>query len=165
MMPTRASRIQVVLVLFLMLLLQFYVRPRLWGPRVSPDFLFLGLMLVALRSSPGIAALAGFLVGLAGDALTPARFGAGMLANTVVGYFASWGRTVFFADNILVNAAFVGVGLWVRDLLTLLLSGAGDRPVLAELTVYSPLEALATAAFALLVLLASRQWFSVRLDT
>lgn len=164
MMPTRASRIHVVLVLSLMLLLQFYVRPRLWGPRVSPDFLFLGLMLMALRSSPGVAALAGFLVGLAGDALTPARFGAGMLANTVVGYFASWGRAVFFADNILVNAAFVGVGLWVRDLLTLLLSGAGDRPLLAELTVYSPLEALATAAFALLVLLASRQWFSVRLD-
>jgi rod shape-determining protein MreD len=148
-----------------MVLLQFYIRPRLWGPRVSPDFLFVGLMLVALRSSPGIAAVAGFLVGLTGDALTPARFGAGMMANTVVGYFASWSRAMFFADNILVNAAFVGIGLWVRDLLTLLLSGAGDRPLLAELTVYSPLEALATAAFALLVLLASRQWFSVRLDS
>lgn len=164
MMPTRANRVHLVLVLLLMVLLQFYVRPRLWGPRVSPDFLFLGLMLVALRSSPGIAALTGFLIGLAADALTPARFGVGMLVNTVIGYLASWGRAVFFADNILVNAAFVGVGLWVRDLLTLLLSGAGDRPILPELTVYSPLEALATAAFALLVLLASRQWFSVRLD-
>lgn len=164
MMPTRANRVHVVVVLALMLVLQFYVRPRLWGPRVSPDFLFLGLMLVALRSSPGIAALVGFLVGLAGDALTPARFGAGMLANTVVGYFASWGRAAFFADNILVNAAFVGAGLWVRDLLTLLVSGSGDRPLLTELTVYSPLEALATSAFALLVLLASREWFSVRLD-
>jgi rod shape-determining protein MreD len=164
MMPTRANRVHLLLVLLLMVLLQFYVRPRLWGPRVSPDFLFLGLMLVALRSSPGISALAGFIIGLAADALTPARFGAGMLANTVVGYLASWGRAVFFADNILVNAAFVGVGLWVRDLLTLLLSGAGDRPILPELTVYSPLEALATAAFALLVLLASRQWFSLRLD-
>ena len=71
MMPTRANRVQLVLVLLLMVVLQFYLRPRLWGPRVSPDFLFLGLMLVALRSSPGIAALAGFLVGLAGDALTP----------------------------------------------------------------------------------------------
>ena len=86
------------------------------------------------------------------------------MANTVVGYFASWARAMFFADNILVNAAFVGAGLWLRDLLTLLLSGGTDRPLLAELTVYSPLEALATAAFALLVLLASRQWFSVRLD-
>jgi rod shape-determining protein MreD len=164
MMPTRANRVQLVVVLLLMVVLQFYVRPRLWGPRVSPDFLFLGLMLVALRTSPGVAAFAGFLIGLAGDALTPARFGAGMMANTVVGYVASWARAVFFADNILVNAAFVGLGLWLRDLLTLLLSGGTDRPLLAELTVYSPLEALATAAFALLVLLASRQWFSVRLD-
>jgi rod shape-determining protein MreD len=164
MMPTRANRVQVALVLLLLVVLQFYVRPRLWGPRVSPDFVFLGLMLFALRSSPGVAAVAGFLVGLASDALTPARFGAGMLAHTLVGYFASWARAVFFAENILVNAAFVGVGLWVRDLLMLLLSGAGDRPLFTELTVYSPLEALATAAFALLVLLASRQWFSVRLD-
>lgn len=164
MMPSRANRIQVVLVLVVMVVLQFYVRPRLWGPRVSPDFVFLGLMLFALRSSPGVAALAGFVVGIASDALTPAHFGAGMMAHTVVGYVASWARAVFFADNILVNAALVGVGLWVRDLLMLLLSGAGDRPLFTELTVYSPLEALATAAFALLVLLAFRQWFSIRLD-
>jgi rod shape-determining protein MreD len=164
MMPSRANRVQLVLVLLLLVVLQFYLRPRLWGPRVSPDFVFLGLMLFALRSSPGTAAVAGFLVGLASDALTPAHFGAGMLAHTLVGYFSSWSRAVFFADNILVNAAFVAVGLWVRDLLMLLLSGAGDRPLFSELTVYSPLEALATGAFALLVLLGSRQWFSVRLD-
>ena len=131
---------------------------------MSPDFVFLGLILFALRSSPGVAALAGFLVGVATDALTPARFGAGMMAHTVVGYVASWARAVFFADNILVNAAFVGVALWVRDLFMLLLGGAGDRPLFTELTVYSPLEALATAAFALLVLMAFRQWFAIRLD-
>jgi rod shape-determining protein MreD len=164
MMPSRANRAQMVLLLVLMVLLQFYVRPRLWGPRISPDFVFLGLMLFALRSSPGVAAVAGFVVGLAGDALTPARFGAGMMANTLVAYFSSWARAVFFADNLLVNAAFVGAGLWVRDLLILLLSGAGDRPFLAQLTIYSPLQALATSAFALLVLLASRQWLSIRLD-
>jgi rod shape-determining protein MreD len=164
MMAARASRAQLVLLLLVMVVLQFYVRPRLWGPRISPDFVFLGLMLFALRSSPGVAAVAGFLVGLADDSFTPARFGAGMLANTLVAYFASWARAVFFADNLLVNAAFVGAGLWVRDLLTLLFSGAGDRPLLAQLTIYSPLQALATAAFALLVLLASRQWLSLRLD-
>jgi rod shape-determining protein MreD len=164
MMPTRANRLQVALVLLILVVLQFYLRPRLWGPRVSPDFVFLGLILFALRSSPGVAALAGFLVGVATDALTPARFGAGMMAHTVVGYVASWARAVFFADNILVNAAFVGVALWVRDLFMLLLGGAGDRPLFTELTVYSPLEALATAAFALLVLMAFRQWFAIRLD-
>jgi rod shape-determining protein MreD len=131
---------------------------------VSPDFLFVGLMLYAMRSGPGAAALAGVLVGLAADALTPARFGAGALAHTVVAYLASWARAVFIADNLLVKAAFVAVGLWIRDLLVLAVSGTGDRPLLAELAVYSPLQALTSALFALLVLVVFREWFSIRLD-
>jgi rod shape-determining protein MreD len=162
--PARANRVQLAAVLLLLVVLHFYVRPRLWGPRVSPDFLFVGLMLYAMRSGPGPAALAGFLVGLAADALTPARFGASAMAHTLVGYFASWGRAVFFADNLLVNAAFVAVGLWARDLIVLILSGAGDGSLLAELTLYSPLQALTSALFALLVLLVFREWFSIRLD-
>jgi rod shape-determining protein MreD len=164
MMPARASRVQLAVVLLLLVALQFYVRPRLWSSRVSPDFMFIGLMLFAMRSSPGAAAVAGFLVGLATDALAPARFGAGMLAHTLVGYFASWGRSVFFAENPIVNAALVAMGLWVRDLLVLVASGGGERSLLAELTLYSPLEALTTALFALLVLMAFREWFSIRLD-
>jgi rod shape-determining protein MreD len=164
MIHARASRLQLAGVLLLLVVLHFYVRPRLWGPRVSPDFLFVGLMLYAMRSGPGAAALAGFLVGLTADALTPARFGAGALAHTVVAYLASWGRAVFFADNLLVNAAFVAVGLWIRDLLVLAVSGTADRPLLAELAVYSPLQALTSALFALLVLVVFREWFSIRLD-
>jgi rod shape-determining protein MreD len=164
MIHARASRLQLAGVLLLLVVLHFYLRPRLWGPRVSPDFLFVGLMLYAMRSGPGAAALAGFLVGLVADALTPARFGAGALAHTVVAYLASWGRAVFFADNLLVNAAFVAVGLWIRDLLVLAVSGTGDRPLLAELAVYSPLQALTSALFALLVLVVFREWFSIRLD-
>jgi rod shape-determining protein MreD len=164
MIHARASRLQLAGVFLLLVVAHFYLRPRLWGPRVSPDFLFVGLMLYAMRSGPGAAALAGFLVGLTADALTPARFGAGALAHTVVAYLASWGRAVFFADNLLVNAAFVAVGLWIRDLLVLAVSGTGDRPLLAELAVYSPLQALTSALFALLVLVVFREWFSIRLD-
>ncbi|HET6578970.1 MAG TPA: rod shape-determining protein MreD [Gemmatimonadales bacterium] len=164
MIHARASRLQLAGVFLLLLVAHFYLRPRLWGPRVSPDFLFVGLMLYAMRSGPGAAAVAGFLVGLTADALTPARFGAGALAHTVVAYLASWGRAVFFADNLLVNAAFVAVGLWIRDLLVLAVSGTGDRPLLAELAVYSPLQALTSALFALLVLVVFREWFSIRLD-
>ncbi len=164
MMPTRASRVQLAVVLLLLLVLHFYLRPRLWSSRVSPDFMFVGLMLFAMRSSPGAGAVAGFLVGLATDALTPARFGAGMLAHTVVGYLGSWGRSVFFAENAIVNAAFVAAGLWVRDLLVLVASGGGERSFLAELTLYSPLEALTTGLFALVFLVVFREWFSIRLD-
>jgi rod shape-determining protein MreD len=164
MIPARANRLQLAVVLALLVVLHFYVRPRLWGPRVSPDFLFVALMLFAMRSGPGASAVAGFIVGVAADALTPAKFGAGALAHTLVGYLASWARAVFFADNALINAGFVAVGLWMRDLLVLAASGTGDRSFLTELAVYSPIQALTSALFALVVLLVFREWFSIRLD-
>jgi rod shape-determining protein MreD len=147
-----------------LLALQFYLRPRLGNARVSPDFLLIGLMLFAMRSGAGAGAVAGFLVGLIGDSLTPARFGAGALAHTLVGYFAAWGRALFFADNMLVNAGFVAVGLWFRDLIVLMTSGTEHRQLFTELTLYSPLQALTTAGFALIVLITFRAWFSIRLD-
>ncbi len=164
MIPARANRFQLAVVFLLLVVLHFYVRPRLGAPRASPDFLFVGLMLYAMRSPPGAAALAGFALGLAADSLTPARFGAATLAHTVVGYLTSWTRAVFFADNLLVNAVFIASGLWLRDLIVLGVSGSGDRSLVTELAVYSPLQAITSALFALLVLLAFRQWFSIRLD-
>jgi len=160
----RVSRVQLLLVMLLLLVLQFYLRPRLWDARISPDFLLIALMLFAMRRSPGVAALAGFAVGLIADTLTPARFGAGILAHTLVGYLASWGRAVFFADNMLVNAGFVAAGLWLRDFIVLMASGTDHRQMLTELTLYSPLQALTTAGFALIVLILFRSIFSVRLD-
>jgi rod shape-determining protein MreD len=162
---SRANRVQLVLVMALLVLLHFYLRPRLGSARVSPDFLLIGLVLFAMRAGPGAGALAGFVVGVVTDALTPAAFGAGALAHTVVGYLAAWGRAVFFADNLLVNAAFVAVAVWVRDFILLLASGTGQGRLLMELTLNSPLQALTTAGFALLVLAAFREWFAIRLDT
>jgi rod shape-determining protein MreD len=160
----RANRVQLVLVMALLVLLHFYLRPRLWSARVSPDFLLIALVFFAMRAGPGAGAIAGFIVGLVNDALTPAAFGAGALAHTIVGYLAAWGRAVFFADNLLVNAAFVAVALWVRDLLLLLASGTSQSRLLVELTLNSPLQAISTAAFALVVLAAFREWFAIRLD-
>jgi rod shape-determining protein MreD len=162
---SRANRVQLVLVMGLLVLLHFYLRPRLGSARVSPDFLLIGLVLFAMRAGPGAGALAGFAVGVVTDALTPAAFGAGALAHTVVGYLAAWGRAVFFADNLLVNAAFVAVAVWVRDCILLLASGTGQGRLLMELTLNSPLQALSTAVVALLVLAAFREWFAIRLDT
>jgi rod shape-determining protein MreD len=161
---SRANRVQLVLVMALLVLLHFYLRPRLWSARVSPDFLLIALVFFAMRAGPGPGAIAGFVVGVVNDALTPAAFGAGALAHTVVGYLAAWGRAVFFADNLLVNAAFVAVALWVRDLLLLVASGTSQGRLLVELTLNSPLQALSTTVFALLVLAAFREWFAIRLD-
>ena len=163
--PQRVSRVQVILLMLGLVVLQFYIRPRLGNARVTPDFLLIALMLFAMRSGAGAGAVAGFLVGMIEDALTPARFGAGALAHTLVGYFAAWGRSLFFADNALVNAGFVAVGLWFRDLIVLVTSGTGQGQLLTELTLYSPLQALTTAGCALLVLVTVRSWFSIRLDT
>jgi rod shape-determining protein MreD len=162
---SRANRVQLVLVMALLVLLHFYLRPRLGSARVSPDFLLIALVFFAMRAGPGAGAVAGFVVGLVNDALTPAAFGAGALAHTVVGYLAAWGRAVFFADNLLVNAGFVAVALWVRDLILLVASGTLQGRLLVELTLNTPLQALSTALFALLVLAAFREWFAIRLDS
>ena len=160
----RVTWVHLLLVMLMLVVLQFYIRPRLWNARVSPDFLLIALMLFAMRSSAGTAALAGFLVGLIEDTLTPARFGAGALAHTLVGYFAALGRSVFFADNMLVNAGFVAAGLWFRDLVVLIMSGTDHGELFRQLTLYSPLQAITTAGFALFVLVTFRAWFSIRLD-
>jgi hypothetical protein len=58
----------------------------------------------------------------------------------------------------------VAAGLWLRDLIVLLASGVDSGQLLTELTLYSPVQALTTAGFAVVVLLTFRALFSVRLD-
>lgn len=160
----RTRRVRFALVMLLLVGLEFYLRPRLGNARVAPDFLMLALMIFAIRSRPGAAALAGFVIGFASDALTPARFGAAMLANTLVGYAAAWGRAVFFADNLLVNAGFIAVGVWLRDLLVLMASGTGGKELAVQLGVWSPLMALSTAVTGIVVLTVFRDWLDIRLE-
>ena len=111
-------------------LLHFYVRPRLWERAGEPRLPArrAGALRDAERAGGGRAGR------LRGRARRPTRsrpraFGAGALAHTVVGYLAAWGRAVFFADNLLVNAAFVAVALWLRDLILLVASGTAAGQV------------------------------------
>lgn len=145
--------------------LHFYVRPRLWDSRAAPDFLLLALMLVAIRARPGVAALAGFIVGLVNDVLTPASFGAGALAHTVVGYLAASGRAVFFPDNLLVNAGLFAGGVMLRNTLMLLASGTPAGQLSSGLLVWAPLQAITTATAGTLILLLFRDWFAIRIET
>jgi len=146
--------------------LHFYVRPRIWDGRASPDFLMLALMLFATRARPGAAAVAGFCLGLVTDVLTPAHFGAGALAHTVVGYVAAWGRAVFFPHNLMVNAGFFAGAVLLRNLILLIASGA-SLGVLAgrEFLIWTPLQALTTALAGTVVLLFFRNWFAIRIAT
>ena len=158
------ARTRLLLVMMFLLVLHFYIRPRLFDFKFAPDFLLVALLVYAIRSRPGDAAIAGFLVGLVSDSLVPARFGAGALAHTVVGYLTAWGRAVFFADNLIVNAAVFAAGLWVRDLIVVLASGAGGEGLLTTLGVWAPLRALTTAFAGILVLVTFRDWLDIRLE-
>jgi rod shape-determining protein MreD len=145
--------------------LHFYLRPRAFAGRAAPDFLMLALMLFALRARPGAAALAGFLTGLVNDVLTPASFGAGALAGTLVGYLAAWGRAVFFPDNLLVNAGLFAFGVWFRNAVVLLVSGTPGSELGRALLVWSPLQALTTALAGVGILLLFRDWFAIRIES
>lgn len=164
MIQVRADRSRLWAVLGLLAVLHFSVRPRLGAPQVAPDFLMLALLLYAIRSRPGTAALAGFLVGLAGDALTPSRIGAGALAHTVVGYLAAWGRAVFFPDNLFVNGLVIAIGVWIRNAILLLASGPSAGSLTMALLVWSPLQAITTAITAALVLVLFQRWLDIRLE-
>ena len=156
------------LVVLLLVVLQFTLRPLPGDPRivrVAPDFLLLALLIVANRSRPGDGAIAGFVVGLVTDSLSNAAFGAGALAHTVVGYFAAWGKAVFFADNLVVNAMFFFVGTWTRDILVLLFGGHVEGSTLLWLVLYvSPLKALTTALAGIAILVIFRRWLNVRIS-
>jgi rod shape-determining protein MreD len=148
----------------LLFALHLYVRPRVFDGRAAPDFLLCALMLIAVRSRPGWAAVAGFLVGIASDVLTPAAFGAGALAHTVVAYIAAWGRAVFFPDNLVVNAGLFAGGVWLRNAIVLLASGTPSSQLSSALLVWAPLQALTTALAGLVLLLMFRDWFAIRIE-
>jgi len=150
-------------VLLLLVLLHFSLRPWLGSPRPAPDFLLLALLVYAIRARPGAAAVAGFLVGLISDALTPVAFGAGAMAHTVVGYLAAWGKAVFFAENLAVSAGFFAAGTWLRDVLVLLGGGhLQGTQLLWQVSVWSPLKAVTTALAGVVILVVFRRWLAVR---
>ena len=150
-------------VMILLLALHFYVRPRFASPRFAPDFIAIGVLLFALRARPGQAAVAGLLAGLLADALSPAHFGAGALANAVIGYVAAFSRSVFFADNLLVTIGFFAVGTWLRNLLVLVASGTPAGQLWMEAGVWSGAQALSTALVGVVLAMFLRSWLDLRI--
>ncbi|MCA9767453.1 MAG: rod shape-determining protein MreD [Gemmatimonadetes bacterium] len=160
----RSDRLQISLVIGILLLLEFYLRPSLVEGRGMPDFLLLTLLILCLRLSPGWAAVTGLLVGATIDVLTPARFGANMLVHTLIGYASAWGRAVFFADHVVVAAGLFFAGTWIRNVLVLLLSGAPVARLGAEAVFWGPLQAGSTALVGTAVVILFRDWLAIRID-
>jgi rod shape-determining protein MreD len=144
-------------VIFLLLVVLHYTLRPVLAMRASIDFLVIALLLVAVRTRPGAAALAGFALGLLSDSLTPESFGAGALAMTIVGFGASWLKAAFFADNIALNGVFIFAGKWTFDTIFLLAEHRlQGTDLLVQVLLWSPLAAAATAAAGLVVLLTVR---------
>lgn len=159
----RTDRYRYPIILTVLVLLHFTVRSHLGDDRVAPDFLLLALLIYTIRAEPGKSAAAGFIIGLLRDALTPVSFGAGALAHTLVGFFSSWAKAVFFAEHVFVKFCLFFAGTWIRNLIVLLVSGKLQSSQVAwELLVWSPLQGVSTALVGVTVLWFFRGWLSPR---
>jgi len=159
----RTDRYRYPIIMTMLVVLHFTVRSHLGGDRVAPDFLLLALLIYTIRAEPGKSAAAGFVIGLLRDAMTPASFGAGALAHTLVGFFSSWAKAVFFAEHVFVRGCLFFAGTWIRNLIVLLVSGKLQSSQVAwELLVWSPLQGLTTALVGVAVLWFFRGWLYPR---
>jgi rod shape-determining protein MreD len=144
------------LMLVLLVALHFTLRPLLdW--RAGVDFLVIGVLVIAVRVRPGMAAVVGLLLGAAIDAMSPEALGAGALAMTLMAFGASRLKTAFFADDLGLNAVFVFLGKVFYDVVSTLAEGRLSGMTLVwQLVAWTPLSALVTAAVGLVVLAAVR---------
>jgi len=144
-------------VVFGLLVLAHYVVEPLLDWRAGADFLVIAVLLVAVRVRPGVAALVGFATGLMVDTFSPLGFGSAMMAGTLVAFGASWLKAAFFAENLVLNAAFLMVGKLAFDAVHLGLERrVQGGELLRQLTVWSPLSALVTAVIGLALLIVLR---------
>ena len=135
---------------------QFGVRPLIAG-RATVDFAVIAVLFAAVRMRPGLAAIVGFVTGMALDALSPEGFGASALVLTVVAFGASWLKAVFFADHVALTGLFVFGAKWLFDVVMALLTGIGaGTSLFAALLIWSPLSAALTAMVAVLLLVVFR---------
>ena len=136
--------------------MHFTLRPLLdW--RAGVDFLVIASLLVAVRARPGGAAVTGFVLGLAMDAMAPVSLGAGALAMTIMAFAASRLKAAFFADDLALNAVFVFIGKALFDVIYVLAEGRlSGLELLWQLMLWTPLAALATSIVGLVALAAVR---------
>jgi rod shape-determining protein MreD len=154
------ASVQAVAGFLLLVVAHFSVRPLLGGP-VLIDFLSIAVLFSAVRVRPGVAAVIGFVAGIAIDSLALDAFGTMALAYTLVAYTASWLKAAFFTDNLSLTALFVLLGKWSVDVISVVLAtGLPDASGWMQLGVWSPLSGALTALVAVVLLVIARPWFA-----
>ena len=157
-----SATVRTLILCSILVFLHYTLRPLLaW--RASPDFLIIALLLAAVRVRPGVAAMIGFVIGLASDSLALGAFGAGALAMTLIGFSWSKLKAVFFADHVLLNGFFLFLGKWAYEILMNLvehrLHGA---ELVMQILVWSALSAAVTAVAGVIALMLLRPVLETR---
>jgi rod shape-determining protein MreD len=156
------ATIRTILLCAILIFLHYTLRPLLaW--RAAPDFLIIALLLASVRVRPGMAAVLGFIFGLASDSLALGSFGAGALAMALIGF--SWSRlkAVFFADHVLLNGFFLFLGKWAYEVvMNLVEHRMQGTELVMQILVWSSLSAAVTAVFGVLALMLLRPVLETR---
>lgn len=150
---SRGVAVRLAVTFAVLLALHFSLRPAL-GWRVSVDFVVVAILMLAVRVRPGVAALAGFFLGLLVDVQHPPTLGASALGLACVAFGASFLKASFFSDKPSMNALLFFLGKWAFDVLFVLIAtGIAAQGVLSQLFIWSPLSAALTAVAGTIVLL------------
>jgi len=156
------ATVRTIVLCAVLIFLHYTLRPLLaW--RASADFLIIALLLAAVRVRPGVAALFGFVLGLASDSLTLGQFGAGALAMTLIGF--SWSRlkAVFFADHVLLNGFFLFLGKWAYEIIMNIVERRiHGVELIMQILVWSSLSAAVTAVAGVIALMLLRPVLETR---
>lgn len=124
----------------------FLARPALTAEPWAPDLLTGAVLLTALGTRAGAAAVLGCVLGLLEGAMALGGLGGTALAYTVLGYVTARWRDLFFADLPFLLFLYLFVGCWVTKLVMTVVEGAGLGWTYALLS--APLSAALTALLA-----------------
>jgi len=123
------------IVIGMILLVHFALHPVWSGWPAGPDLLAGGLLLGSLGLRSSRAAALGFVLGLLEASMALGPLGPTMLVLAIAGWVGAWLRDVFYSDSARFMPAFLVVGVWAIEVLSL-----------ATVFVYAPLSAAFTAA-------------------
>ncbi|MDB4888463.1 MAG: rod shape-determining protein MreD [Gemmatimonadetes bacterium] len=156
------ATVRTILLCAVLIFLHYTLRPLLaW--RASADFLIIALLLASVRVRPGVAAVLGFIIGLASDSLALSAFGAGALAMTLIGFAWSRLKAVFFADHVLLNGFFLFLGKWAYEIvMNLMERRTHGVELLMQILVWSSLSAAVTAVAGVVALMLLRPVLETR---
>jgi rod shape-determining protein MreD len=156
------ATVRTILLCAVLIFLHYTLRPLLaW--RASADFLIIALLLASVRVRPGVAAVLGFIIGLASDSTALSAFGAGALAMTLIGYAWSRLKAVFFADHVLLNGFFLFLGKWAYEIvMNLVERRTHGAELLMQILVWSSLSAAVTAVAGVVALMLLRPVLETR---